>query len=223
MKEGGTQPCIVAVIGLKKSGKTTVTEGIVAELALRGYRVGTIKSMVQSSFTMDIEGKDTYRHSDAGADFVISLSRSGIVYLERGEDLSRFCRVTRLFGPGTQFVICEGLEDRDAEQLQVICLREPGYLDETREVRGVDDSSVVAVSGIVAIGEHRMEWPVYNIMFPEDRIRLVDRLIKVSGSPEPSGKPSGPLLHDPEWRPGLLPQGEIPEVPPPFVGGKPHE
>ncbi len=57
---------VVSVVGNSNSGKTTLVEGVVAELTGRGYRLGTIKHSVEQ-FSMDAPGKDSYRHYEAGA------------------------------------------------------------------------------------------------------------------------------------------------------------
>jgi molybdopterin-guanine dinucleotide biosynthesis protein B len=59
-------PAVFSVVGETGSGKTTVVEGLVAELTRRGLRVGTIKHDVHG-FQMDHEGKDSFRHKAAGA------------------------------------------------------------------------------------------------------------------------------------------------------------
>lgn len=64
----------VAVVGFRKSGKTTVVEGLVRELVGRGYRVGTIKHIREKKFSIDVPGKDTWRHAQAGARVVVSMS-----------------------------------------------------------------------------------------------------------------------------------------------------
>jgi molybdopterin-guanine dinucleotide biosynthesis adapter protein len=58
-------PPIVAVVGKKKSGKTTLVERLVAELVRRGRRVGTIKH--GHDFDLDTEGTDSWRHRAAGS------------------------------------------------------------------------------------------------------------------------------------------------------------
>ncbi|MDA3935593.1 MAG: molybdopterin-guanine dinucleotide biosynthesis protein B [Actinomycetota bacterium] len=61
---------IVAFVGESNSGKTTVVEKVVAELASRGHRVATVKHHVHD-FEIDVPGKDSYRHAQAGA--VVSM------------------------------------------------------------------------------------------------------------------------------------------------------
>lgn len=57
---------IVCIVGASDSGKTTFLEKLVPALSSRGYRVGTLKHDVHG-FEMDHEGKDTWRHRQAGA------------------------------------------------------------------------------------------------------------------------------------------------------------
>lgn len=65
---------VIGVAGFKKSGKTTVVEGLVRELTKRGYGVATAKHISQEGFSMDHKGKDTWRHAVAGANPVIGVS-----------------------------------------------------------------------------------------------------------------------------------------------------
>ncbi|MCK5038041.1 MAG: molybdopterin-guanine dinucleotide biosynthesis protein MobB, partial [Thermoplasmata archaeon] len=48
---------IVSLIGLKKCGKTTTAEALIKEFKSRGMKVGGVKWMVHSNFTIDTEGK----------------------------------------------------------------------------------------------------------------------------------------------------------------------
>jgi len=57
---------VFSIVGEHGSGKTTVIEGLVAEMVGLGLRVGTIKHDVHG-FQMDREGKDSFRHKAAGA------------------------------------------------------------------------------------------------------------------------------------------------------------
>ena len=63
---------VVSIIGKQNTGKTTLIGLIIPLLKRKGYKVGTIKYNIPS-FEIDYEGKDTYRHYQAGAD-VVSIS-----------------------------------------------------------------------------------------------------------------------------------------------------
>ncbi len=67
-------PPIVSVIGKSNSGKTTLIEKLLAELRRQGYRVATIKHHFHTDKSMDVPGKDTYRHAQAGAERVVLIS-----------------------------------------------------------------------------------------------------------------------------------------------------
>ena len=59
-------PKILAVSGVKNSGKTTVLEGLVARLSARQLKVAVIKHDGHR-FAPDRPGTDTFRHLAAGA------------------------------------------------------------------------------------------------------------------------------------------------------------
>jgi len=172
------QMIVVSVVGLKKSGKTTCVEALVTEFKRRGMKVGTVKSMVHSNFTIDTEGKDTWRHKQAGADFVISLSGNELAYLEIREGRATLEEIKRLIPDGTDILICEGFEAEEPQILKIVAATSPKKLSETFEVRGVKDG-VIALSGIMAneTKEHD-EYPVFNCTVPDDAARLADLILK---------------------------------------------
>ncbi|WP_230398623.1 molybdopterin-guanine dinucleotide biosynthesis protein MobB [Novisyntrophococcus fermenticellae] len=61
---------VCSVVGIRKSGKTTVVTELIKELKKRGYRVGTVKTVFCPDFTLDQEGSNTDRHKKAGADII---------------------------------------------------------------------------------------------------------------------------------------------------------
>ncbi len=64
------KPTMISIVSKKNSGKTTLLEKLIPELKNRGYRIGTIKHDTHG-FSIDHEGKDTYRHKAAGAETVV--------------------------------------------------------------------------------------------------------------------------------------------------------
>ncbi len=57
----------IAFIGYQNSGKTTLVEKVIAELCRRGLRVGTVKHHGHAGFDIDVPGKDSWRHAQAGS------------------------------------------------------------------------------------------------------------------------------------------------------------
>lgn len=64
---------IFGIAGWKNSGKTTLTERLVAEFRRRGKRVATVKH-AHHDFDIDREGTDSFRHRAAGAGEVAIVS-----------------------------------------------------------------------------------------------------------------------------------------------------
>lgn len=73
---------VVLIIGKQNVGKTTLIGLIIPRLKKRGYRVGTIKYNIPH-FEIDHEGKDTYRHYQAGADIVSISSAKKLAIIKR--------------------------------------------------------------------------------------------------------------------------------------------
>ena len=65
---------IVAVVGSSNSGKTTAVEALIKGLTKRGYTVASAKHIPDPEFTIDTEGKDTWRYAKAGASSVLSVA-----------------------------------------------------------------------------------------------------------------------------------------------------
>jgi molybdopterin-guanine dinucleotide biosynthesis protein B len=71
---------IISIVGKSDSGKTTLIEKLVPELTRRGYRVATIKHDMHG-FEVDREGKDSWRHKQAGAHTVVISSPKKIALI----------------------------------------------------------------------------------------------------------------------------------------------
>lgn len=65
---------IFGVVGWKNSGKTGLVERLVSEITSRGLSVATLKH-AHHSFDVDHQGKDSYRHREAGAREVLLASK----------------------------------------------------------------------------------------------------------------------------------------------------
>ena len=64
---------IISIVGKSDSGKTTLIEKLIPELTRRGHRVATVKHDIHG-FEVDREGKDSWRHKQAGAHTVVISS-----------------------------------------------------------------------------------------------------------------------------------------------------
>jgi len=78
---------IYGVTGWKNNGKTTLVERLVTEITARGLKVSTIKH-AHHAFDIDHEGRDSYRHREAGAQEVLvgSGKRWALIHELRGAE-----------------------------------------------------------------------------------------------------------------------------------------
>ncbi|MDH5459559.1 MAG: molybdopterin-guanine dinucleotide biosynthesis protein B [Candidatus Bathyarchaeota archaeon] len=74
---------VIAVVGSKSSGKTTAIEFLTKELTKRGYKVATVKHIPEPNFTMDREGKDTWRFAESGAKTIVSVASNEVATIEK--------------------------------------------------------------------------------------------------------------------------------------------
>lgn len=79
----GFRATVIGVVGGKKSGKTTAIEILTRELTKRGYKVAVAKHIPEPNFTIDTEGKDTWRYAQAGAKTVVAASAGEIATVEK--------------------------------------------------------------------------------------------------------------------------------------------
>jgi molybdopterin-guanine dinucleotide biosynthesis protein B len=101
---------VIAVIGSKKSGKTTTTENLIKELTERGYKVAAIKHIPEPDFTIDTPGKDTWRYTQAGAKTVISVAANEIATIEKVTTKSVSLKTLLKKCRGNDIVLIEGLK-----------------------------------------------------------------------------------------------------------------
>jgi len=92
----------IAVVGTKKTGKTTLVAALAKALSKYG-RVGTIKNMQGHP----VDRGDTRRHFEAGAEVVIGLGE-GQLKLKRGGSLES--ALAELQKEGMDFAVVEGFK-----------------------------------------------------------------------------------------------------------------
>jgi molybdopterin-guanine dinucleotide biosynthesis protein B len=103
---------IIAVVGSKKSGKTTAIEILVQGLTKRGYKVATVKHVPEPDFTIDTEGKDTWRHAKAGASTVISVAPNEIATIRKA-DTTKYSleQIVKNCEDDAEIIILEGFRE----------------------------------------------------------------------------------------------------------------
>jgi len=109
---------IISIVGRSKSGKTTLIEQLIPEFNRRGYRVATIKHHGHD-FPIDHEGKDSWRHKEAGAHTVVISSPQKIALIEDvSQNLSLEELATR-FIREADIIIAEGFKGERHPKVEV--------------------------------------------------------------------------------------------------------
>ena len=131
---------VFGITGWKNSGKTTLTEKLVAELVRRSWSVSTVKH-AHHDFDIDKEGADSFRHRQAGATevAVVSGRRWALMHELRGEDEPTLDAILSRLAP-SDIVLVEGYK------------REAHKKIETRRLEAKDRTPLAASDpNIVAI------------------------------------------------------------------------
>ncbi len=111
-------PPIVSVIGQSKSGKTTLIEGLIAELKSRDYRVATIKHAAQD-INLDEPGKDSWRHLQAGSEATALVSRDKVRLIKSITPDDTLDEIARILGDDYDIILTEGFKQADAPKIFV--------------------------------------------------------------------------------------------------------
>jgi len=109
---------IVSIVGKSDSGKTTLIEKLISELVRRGYRVATVKHDVHG-FEVDQEGKDSWRHKQAGAHTVVISSPSKLALIRDVDQDAELSEVRDKYIQEVDLVLSEGFKKNTQPKIEV--------------------------------------------------------------------------------------------------------
>lgn len=109
---------VVCVVGKKKSGKTTLLEKLIPALKARGLSVGTVKHDTHG-FDIDREGKDTWRHREAGAETVVISSPDRLAVIKETASEMSLEQLSENFFADRDIVVTEGFFNSDMPKIEV--------------------------------------------------------------------------------------------------------
>ena len=95
----------VAFTGPSNSGKTTLVEKVAREL-IKQYKVAIIKNDPKDKAHFDIEGKDSYKFSQTGAEVVVTSSTRTTYFSQREKTLDEIVAMINDF----DYLLVEGLK-----------------------------------------------------------------------------------------------------------------
>jgi molybdopterin-guanine dinucleotide biosynthesis protein MobB len=110
---------VYGIVGRKNSGKTHLVVRLVEAARARGLRVSTVKH-AHHAFDIDHEGKDSFRHRQAGASEVVvaSSQRWALLHENRGEPEARLDSLLARLSP-CDLVLVEGFKAEAHQKLEV--------------------------------------------------------------------------------------------------------
>jgi molybdopterin-guanine dinucleotide biosynthesis protein B len=110
---------IIGLAGWSGSGKTTLVGRVIPVLRRRGLKVATVKH-AHHGFDIDVPGKDSWLHREAGASEVaiVSSRRWAIVHELRDEPEPSFAELLAKLSP-VDLVIVEGFKRHSHPKLEV--------------------------------------------------------------------------------------------------------
>ncbi len=149
----------------------------------RGYRVATIKHVHDEGFTIDVEGKDTWRHARAGAKAVVCVSPKELAVIRKVstskyglEDLLKYCE-------GADIVLLEGFKElvgRNPLVQKIIAVKE---VKEALEASSLIEP-VLAFVGFEPLNAMALSLRAPYIIMPDgldELTNMVESLLKEKG------------------------------------------
>ncbi len=110
---------ILNIYGPSNSGKTQLAEKLIAALREKDYSVGTVKNIHVEDFSIDTEGKDTWRHHRAGAEMVVANSEDEVAFLVKYGMVPEEIKCVIYKATDPDILIVEGSWDDDSPKIAV--------------------------------------------------------------------------------------------------------
>ena len=107
---------IVSIVGKSGAGKTTLIEKLVKRLKEKKYIVGTVKH-AHRGFSIDKEGKDSWRHRNAGSDATLVIA-PGTIALVKDEELDVIEEI-QLHLSDMDIVLVEGFKRESLPKIEI--------------------------------------------------------------------------------------------------------
>ncbi len=131
---------LIGLAGWSGAGKTTLLTRVIPHLVARGLKVSTIKH-AHHSFDVDVPGKDSYRHREAGATEVLISSgkRFALMHELRDEAEWPLADLLRKMSP-VDLLIIEGFKRDNHPKIEV------HRAENGKPFLFPDDANIVAVA-----------------------------------------------------------------------------
>lgn len=110
---------ILSFVAKSGSGKTTFIEKLIPVLKEHGYHIATIKHHFHADFDIDVPGKDSWRHAQAGSEHVILASSSKIASIRQ---LSHELTIDEIAAEikNVDLIIAEGFKTTGKPKIEIV-------------------------------------------------------------------------------------------------------
>lgn len=125
----------VAFTGPSNSGKTTLVEKIAKEL-IKKYKVAIIKNDPKDKARFDIEGKDSYKFSQTGAEVVVTSPTRTTYFSQREKSLDELVAMIDDF----DYLLVEGLKTLPLPRIAIFRNTIEESYFECSEAMAIDES-----------------------------------------------------------------------------------
>jgi len=111
-------PSIIGLYGKSGTGKTTLIVKMINRLSKEGFNVASVK-ISDKKISIDSEGKDTWKHAQAGANLVVFSSENETDFLlKQNMNNSEIVNVIKSLGK-YDIIIIEGANDDNIPKIRI--------------------------------------------------------------------------------------------------------
>lgn len=163
-------PPIVSIVAKSGTGKTTLLEKLITELKSRNYRVGAVKHDAHS-FSIDHEGKDSWRLTQAGADTTLITSPAKVAMVKQNpqdqepavlETIANYCA-------DLDIVLTEGFKRSSMPKIEV------HRRERSERLLCRDEEQDPTLFAVASDSPLELDVPVFDI---NDAVGLCDLIVK---------------------------------------------
>ncbi len=146
MENRSKNPKVVSFIGKSGTGKTTLIEKLIKILSGKNYRVSTIKH-TDHKIKADIEGKDSWRHKNAGAFSTMLVSNYSMAFFSDVKGGLTLEDIAARFFQNSDIIIIEGFKDLKTPKIELFRKE----INPDLELKYINDPSCILICGDVFI------------------------------------------------------------------------
>ena len=143
---------LIAAVGISGSGKTTTLEYLISSLTNEGYKVGAIKHIHREGFTVDREGTNTWRFTQAGSKITVAFSPEEIAVIKKTktsmDELDKV--IKQLENEQLDIIFIEGFHDVISKKPEIIKIITAKNNDDLEKTLNDSVPPIIAISGLIA-------------------------------------------------------------------------